>query len=204
MPAARASAPKDSCQIVQAQVADVGADDGRRAADHLDGALHVHASHRAAGADEPGAPAALERRAHRQIAVGAGHVGAGAADVDPAVVVDAADVDVDLARGRLRRRSGPRCRVGQVRADGLDQVAASPPQHDDVVDHVDRRGGEVRGGSHGSGTSITVDTQRAGPRAQPALELGRARWLSSSRAGCDAWSKPAPIVILLMRRRRPT
>ena len=63
-------------EIVEALVADVGADDGGRAVFGLDGGLDVHPSHRAARADEPGFAARLERRPRGHVAVGFGDVGA--------------------------------------------------------------------------------------------------------------------------------
>ena len=62
MPLAFASSAKDVHRSFEAQIADVGADDGRRAIGQLDGALHVHAAHRPTRADEPRAAAGLEFR----------------------------------------------------------------------------------------------------------------------------------------------
>ena len=129
-------------QVVEAQVADVATHHHCRRAGHLDGPLYVHAPHRPARADEQRPTARLERRAHRHIGIGTRHVMALRAHVDPAVVVHAADVHVDLAAQRLCPQQRDHAEVGQVRADPLDQVGVGVQQHD-VVDGGDGRMGQI-------------------------------------------------------------
>ena len=152
-------------QIAQPQVADVRADHQRRRAGHLDGSLHVHPAHGAACTDEQRPTARLERGAHGDVRVSAGDVVASGADVDPAVVVDAANVHVDFAAKRSVSQQRDDAKICQPRADCFDQLRIRAEQHD-VVHLFHRRRGDIDTVDH-------LNTQRGSLLFQPAGKAGR-------------------------------
>ena len=76
---------KTFVQIIQTQVADIGADNGCGAVGNLDGPLNVHAANGAARAYKPGSPSWLQGGTHRYFVVGYGNIGIGAAHVNPPI-----------------------------------------------------------------------------------------------------------------------
>ena len=87
-----------------------------------------------------------------------------APDIEPAIIVDAPNVNIDRSRQRRIGEDRQDAMVSQARADRLDDVRVSAQQHD-VVYLFHGWVGEVRHGND-------LDPQSLGAFLQPAGKIG--------------------------------